>query len=916
MKKALILLISALLCVQLFAIFDEALADGNRIGGYVSNFGVVFQNNWTGNSGLYWPKEYPEQTYVFGSGIWFGGLLDTAYNVWGVDTTWFTDTLATVGYNPGSGVTEMVPGDSSDNPTPFTMEEFHVYTSNEYDWPFDTVYSDFDTYCIFNDLAASYHFTTENIPLKIVVEQFTYQFNATPVKDVIFLRYRVINRNSLKIRKAYFGFNIDNDIGNEADDAANDLLGFITDYDIGYEFQLESEAGWVTEPGVIGWSFVQGPVATDTVDVYHDNSKVILPGDTIGMTCLNYFTIANDPYTKELRYLAAAGYNHTIYNPLDPEASYSPFPMWGEGIEGWPGETQDSSMASDKRFLISSGPFDLDSYDTVDVVLAVAINLTPDSMVNSLLAAKEWWVKRDSRNVTLINPADKEVLDSPTNFTWSASLPLPEYTLSMINRNTGEISFWSGSNTFSHLMDPVSLDDGIYRWSVANYDSLRMITSKSIRHIVIDNSGINGAPCIYEYDSEVEDSFMNLSWHSIDPEGDMSHHEIMITDSFGGEHYYQLLGREDTTLTINLKKEVPNGYMKLQLFAYDDSMKSDTADENIVVDYHHHSDEASIVSGNSDAVKVECLSYDNTLCTYHTYEVRFDWPYDGGYSYSFIVPFSVVDININDTVLVDTAYFGNEYYSGVFDGLGLKMTYTNDEYTIADSVKIITDIDDNYPDSLLHVNAYDIFGGRNITINWHESGDSLYADYYPEGYSFKVPYGEYYGANYFYGGTSDPTDYILESSASRTEAYILGTRLFYNYTYRTVPIIRPMDTLWVPEEGEVWKIYSSGPRLPIKGDIFRFTPTGLKERMNPNDMLRVDLVYSMKSGEIMLSLTGEMETVDVRIYDIQGRAVKTLFRGSVSGSRRIKERLSLPSGVYFIKEMNGGFETKKILMIK
>ncbi|MDD3804435.1 MAG: hypothetical protein PHW02_08660 [bacterium] len=915
MKRWLVFGLIVLATLNIHAVMDQELANGNNIGGYISNFGVMFQDGWTGNSGLYWPKTYPEQTYIFGSGMWFGGLLDTAYSVSGVDTTWFTDTLLTCGFEP---MTEFVSGDSSDNPSPYTMEEFHVYKSNDYDWPFDTILSDFDTYCIFNDLDHLSHFSWEDKPLKIVVEQFTYQFNATPVKDVIFLRYRVINRNALNIRNGYLAFNVDIDIGNEADAAANDLLGFIADEEIAYQFQLESEPGWVTDPGVVGWTYVQGPVATDTVDVYHDGSEIIMPGDTIGMTSFRFFTIATDPSTKEKRYVTVAGYNHVTYNPADPEASYEPFPSWGTGVAGYPGETMDSSLAADKRFIISSGPFDLASYDTVDVVLAVAVNITPDSMVNSLRAAKEWWKRRATQSVNLVNPADNETISNPTSFTWNASIPLPQYTLSMVNRESGEIKTFSGTNTLSHLLDPAVLEDGIYSWRVSNFDSLSVIASNEKRHFLVNNPAVNGRPCIYEYFGEIQNVTALLRWKVVDPEGELEKQRIEIRNFYGDMVYSYDVPLEYSSLSINASRFLTSGTHTARIIVADVVGEADTAEAILCFENQLYQDSLTKVTGDGDALEIDYLIYDARICEGKTYYVSFGYPYFNDSLDLPVCPFIVSDSATGESVLADSALLDNEtyyagYYSKIFNGVGLCLNFTKGTMS-ADSIKILNDVNDNYPDSvlLLERSYNDLFGGRDIRINWHEKNDSLYADFIPEGSQEPLPYMPYYGAGYFYGSYSDPTDYIFTSTTSRVLVSFAGLKIYFNYTTRA----NAMDINWAPEEGEVWMAYASGLKLPIKGDVYKFTPIVQKTMAKKSSLSELAFSCSLNDKKLCLLLAGSSDTLEIAMYDVQGREVKKIFKGIIDGRREFTVNLNLKNGIYFIKEKKGKFPTQKMVMIK
>jgi hypothetical protein len=914
MKRFLVLAIFLSMAFQIYAVWDQELIEQNNIGIYITNFGIVGHDAATGNSGCWWPNGYPLETYIFGSGIWIGGLIDTAFTVIGDDTTFYYDTLVSCGYNAGSGMSEFVPGDGSDNPNPYTDPNFRVYLSNEFDYPIDTVLSQLDSYCVMNEMDQSTHFIPDSKPLGLVIKQFTYEFSSYSLADVLFIRISMINTTDKRIRKAYISYNIDSDIGNESGTAANDLLGFIENKDIGYQFQMEEEAGWVHTPGVIGWTYIQGPIATDTVDVLHDGSVIIYPGDSLGMTSFNYYTIGSDPATVEERYLKMAGYDITLFDSLNPEASYSPFPSWGTGIAGYPGETQDASLAADKRFLISSGPFDIAPFDTVELVVAFAIKSDPDSMVSALDAAKNLRKNRNSEYVNLISPPELQKISSPVSFTWNASKSLSYYDLTFVNASDGNLTNYTGDNVFSKLVDPTDLSDGIYKWNVANYSLVDIIISKENRYVIIDNPGENGLPVILSFNMIDDGGIMKFEWETMDPDDNLSYQLFEMIDVFGKVILSEMLSPADTQIVINAYNTIPNGDYTINFFAVDDSSAYDSISALETVWFNRPGDGASRDDGDNNTIDVSYITYNKTLYNGHSYEVRFDFPFTDGY---LKMPFSVIDSNLNTTVLVDTAIFDSEpdiFYSKLFDGVGLQIDYLNSYNQICDSLKITNDVGADYPDSLLYteLSIGGVYAGRDIEIQWHNDSDSLYADFVIEGYADMVPYRDNRSYNYYYGSSTAPSDYIFTSSLTRTVMYLTGITIYFNNPGRPVP----MDTLWAPEEGEVWKLFTSGDRLPIKGDVYKFRPTGVGAYSEAKKMNKLSLMCDLKGSQLTYTITGSAEDIELKLYDIQGRNVKTIFKGRVIGRRDSKISLEIPSGIYFLKEKDGKFETKKLLMIK
>lgn len=425
LKKLFFVLLTLLFTLTIFArpayidpkmtsgrVFDQRILDINQINTYITNFAIFGQDVYSGNiSGLYWPAGFPQETYVFGAGVWVGGIIEND------DGT--EDTTMSCGYYPNSASTEFVPGDindaSPDRPTPYNnpWDIVYISTSDNYGqpWPLkttsgaDSVVSMQDSYTEFNDMDLSYRLVPSSIPLEIEVKQTTYAWVGPLKEDIIFIKYDIQNKRSDKkdIKKCYVGIGADNDIGNEAQDAANDLLGFIdtmtVDYagvndtlmqiNVGYQFQLEEEANWTHFPGIVAYKYLESPKATEPIDLYHDGSFIIPAGERIGMTTFNYFTIQTDPSDHIKRYLVLAGYDHTRYNPNDPEASYRPFPNWGQGVPGFPGKTEDPTAAGDKRFAMASGPFTLKYDSTATVIIGIIISKNSDEMLDKMLIAQQ-----------------------------------------------------------------------------------------------------------------------------------------------------------------------------------------------------------------------------------------------------------------------------------------------------------------------------------------------------------------------------------------------------------------------------------------------------------------------------------------------------------------------------------------------
>jgi hypothetical protein len=333
-------------------------------------------------SGFYWPGGYPDETYIFGAGMWIGGRYrsDTNPSVY--------DTLVTCGYEPGSaGGNEFIQG-LPPNDDPSNPDE-RIYFSYDADWPLqdsiggDSVISMLDSYYTYNDYDTAKHFIPENLPLDICVIQQTYAFTGYLKDDILFFVVNIILDTSKDtLHSAFISICADCDIGYESGVYANDLVGFDIERNMAFQWQNDPESGWTHFPGHIGFKFLQGTVSNgiDTVhyfinqyDSLKTDSIVIGPNDTIGMTSFKIFTFAVDPSNKNERYEMMSGYDYLLLNDSFPEESYRPF-------------DEDKFGPADKRFILSSGPFNLIPGDTAKVIFTVLMG--EDSSALNIVADK------------------------------------------------------------------------------------------------------------------------------------------------------------------------------------------------------------------------------------------------------------------------------------------------------------------------------------------------------------------------------------------------------------------------------------------------------------------------------------------------------------------------------------------------
>lgn len=326
MKKCLMLfLIPALV----FAILDTKWVDINRWRCAINNYG--------GFGGGYWPFPY-QNYYIFGAGFWLG---------WAP-----SDTITTLGYNPNTGGREVVPTLCWYWREGYTNSLDRVYKYPG-DWPAPLSrfpmapqinLSNMDLWCCFCDSDPSWH-ATGGRPIGIDIALTTYGFSDSLAQDFFFMKYDIINNNAYSINNLYFGIILDADIGN----ANDDMVGLLRDrnFTIGTQIIRVKNTGYVYDydnnepPGQYWQSGTPGAVAI----------RLLQAPPGLAMTAFKKFTLDFDPIYDRDQYLTLAGYNYQT-------GAYEPF----DSIDLIPG---------DKRFLLASGPFNLNAFSTVSFHYAV-----------------------------------------------------------------------------------------------------------------------------------------------------------------------------------------------------------------------------------------------------------------------------------------------------------------------------------------------------------------------------------------------------------------------------------------------------------------------------------------------------------------------------------------------------------------
>ena len=353
--------------------------DINNIGMYVFRNGKSAHEPFTHGHGLEWPiKPTPTgQTAIYSAGIWIGatvgGEVRTAASVYNSE------------FSPGPII-----GEAAADPN---NTAYRVYKSSDptdlAEWPgilgapmmadgtTPRILGDQTLFTVYNDLDPARHSTFGTAPLGAEVQQTIFGFNRSgALGDAVFIRYKVINKGNDTWENAYLAVWNDPDLG----DYSDDLVGIDISRDLGYVYNgadfdddMDYGDGYGDTPPALGFDILQGALSTKPIQAF---SYFTADGDYPSRDPVNGYEAFN-----LMRGLKSDG------NPyIDPTSSFeSTFPLNGDPVtpSGW----VDSGPA-DRRFLISSGPFDLAPGESKILFAAIMVGQGGDRL-SSITALRE-----------------------------------------------------------------------------------------------------------------------------------------------------------------------------------------------------------------------------------------------------------------------------------------------------------------------------------------------------------------------------------------------------------------------------------------------------------------------------------------------------------------------------------------------
>ncbi len=406
--------------------------DGNRIYNYIVNNGDIVTDNIGGGSGFYWPSVPRTNRSLTEADLRGTNTADYSSGLWIVGTVNDTARTAIVVYVSEYIAGKILPNGQRDDAT---LDKNRVYKIMKGDgpgvrdwdeWPkadgaptnvdgTPQLTGDQTLWFVMNDLEESRHQgpISGSPPIGLEVQTSVFGFNrADPLGDVMFVKWVIINKGTAALDSAFIGVWDDPDLG----DASDDLVGCDTTLGLGFCYNGDPNDGqYGTRTPALGFDFFQGPEVPKGSGNYlkmtsfakYTNGAPTGRGDPVDVSeVYNYMTgyWANgdpfiDPTTNQQTRFIHAG------DPADRsgDLDFSP---------------------SDRRFLMSSGPFKLAVGETQVVVGAkiAAPGANPSSSIAALRFFDSFAQSAFDNNFQLINAPAPNVtvrrLDQEIILTW------------------------------------------------------------------------------------------------------------------------------------------------------------------------------------------------------------------------------------------------------------------------------------------------------------------------------------------------------------------------------------------------------------------------------------------------------------------------------------------------------------------
>ena len=610
--------------------------------------------------------------------------------------------------------------------------------------------SDTDVYMEFDDRYSNRDIDpNQGYPLGVKVLATAHSYGRNYAEDIAFFTMKLVNVSDrivlpdetvgLNGGKGYdysglsVGFYYDVDaysalengssVGRTNDD---DMMGYLSEYDIAYIYDLDDESGGYTDLAYTGIKLLDSPNSSDYLDTDADGTDDIAPGDPLGMTDWHWFDwyvrpgvesaetnsgpFAGDGETKVASFKEMIQYKlmrgDTSNLPaITGEWYFHPNPdgLVNPHYDSMEGLMTDYPDGLDCVFIMSSGPFDFAVGDTINFSFCVLAGQGENDMVKnadiaqimydlhyqgfSPPATPEVSVVPDDQQVTLYwDNAAETSTDIVTGYSDFEGYKVYKSTDGGLTWGDSETDIIYDNNGVSVGWEPLAQFDLTEDEDIARYG--RQISGSDPMEPWInlgDNTGLQHSFVDTDVENGVEYTYAVTSYDiGIEPPYTIEWNEVYITDNNGDttDVYWE----PDTIESANN----PDGWFGLASLETPRGNNENAPNfikvtpaarpSNVQGEIQFVANETNFGNG---VFGFEVLDLNDL--TGHSYRIEMSadkTPGEFGYidTIRYENPrFTVLDMTSGDTLIKDSEkinYFsgGTEDYSDIFDGIRLNIS--------------------------------------------------------------------------------------------------------------------------------------------------------------------------------------------------------------------------------------------------
>lgn len=340
--------------------------DGNNIAMWTMRDGRFAWNPLTGNGGLEWPKN-SGKTAVYECGMTIGAMVQGSIST--ASAFYWTE------FTPGPII-----GGVAANPTDTTFRVYKIQagdnasTNADYaSWPSSLgapvnpdgspmIIGNQTIFAVYNDLTTNpRRFGTA--PLGAEVQQTIFGFDRPDaLANTVFLRFKIINKSSSTWTNAYVSFWSDPDLGYPSDD----LVSVDTVRCMGVVYNgLDTDAIYGSLPPAAGFQIMKGAYYTKPIQAfaYFINGAPLPRNDP--NTAAEFYNFMQGKWSDGTPYI-------DFHNDQATTFALNGDPVTGTG---W-----NDMSPGDRRFLFSTGPFDLDPGQSKEMIAAIIMGQGTDRL--------------------------------------------------------------------------------------------------------------------------------------------------------------------------------------------------------------------------------------------------------------------------------------------------------------------------------------------------------------------------------------------------------------------------------------------------------------------------------------------------------------------------------------------------------